>query len=305
MNDSKIFRDTLFIDMKYIILYRKLGYIEINPDIFSFDYRDITIIIESENQLFIFKNNSYQLKEYKDFVLLECIDRLLRKGYNATNILIYYDNFHLSVIKDNQILFNVLVSGWDDYENLISTYSHRSENIIALYSSQLSGGLVDFISTIYKHDHVYNSGIFEKNTNLNDFNLTHEKSSIIYPEEFEDNNDILKKYRKPQSTKTIDNAIYVLKSMGINIIPNIIIGLPGETLHTYVETYKWILNNRHKFLMLNITNFVPYAGTEAAIGMTKEISDENQTVTPRSYHTKEETFTTSVFTHLLFELGME
>jgi len=215
MNDSKIFRDTLFIDMKYIILYRKLGYIEINPDIFSFDYRDITIIIESENQLFIFKNNSYQLKEYKDFVLLECIDRLLRKGYNATNILIYYDNFHLSVIKDNQILFNVLVSGWDDYENLISTYSHRSENIIALYSSQLSGGLVDFISTIYKHDHVYNSGIFEKNTNLNDFNLTHEKSSIIYPEEFEVRNDILKKYhgheeivKIPYGVKRIDTGVF-------------------------------------------------------------------------------------------------
>ena len=215
MSDSKIVRDTLFIDMKYIILYRKLGYIEIKPDIFALHYKDITITIESENQLFVFKNSSYQLKEYEDFVLLECIDRLLRKGYEAANILIYHNNFHLSVISDNQILFNVLVSGWDDYENMISIYSHKSDNIVVLYTSQLSGGIVDFISTIYKQNDIYNTGIFEKNKNLKDFNLIHEKSLFTYPEEFEVHNDTLKKYLGhekivliPNGVKRIDTGVF-------------------------------------------------------------------------------------------------
>ena len=30
-------RDTLFIDMKYVILYRKLGYDEISQDVFRYD----------------------------------------------------------------------------------------------------------------------------------------------------------------------------------------------------------------------------------------------------------------------------
>ena len=33
-------KDTLFIDMKYVILYRKLGYDEIAPDIFAYHYSD-------------------------------------------------------------------------------------------------------------------------------------------------------------------------------------------------------------------------------------------------------------------------
>ncbi len=116
------------------------------------------------------------------------------------------------------------------------------------------------------------------------------------------NDDILKKYNKPQNTGTIDTAINILKSTGVNIIPNIIIGLPGETLHTYIETYKWLLNNRHKFLMLSVTNFVPYVGNDDISTIKK---DFNENSTNRSYHTKEEAFDTEVFTHLLFELGME
>lgn len=215
MSDNKIIRDTLFIDMKYIILYRKLGYIEIKPDIFAFHYKDITITIESENQLFVFKNISYQLKEYKDFVLLECIDRLLKKGYSGTNILISLDEFHLSVINKNQILFDVLVSGWDNYKKLLSSYNHKSDNIMVLYTSQLSGGLVDFISTIHTQEDIYNTGIFEKNANLFDFTLTKENSSFIYPKEFEVNNDILKKYlghqnkvQIPHGVKRIDTGVF-------------------------------------------------------------------------------------------------
>lgn len=38
-------KDTLFIDMKYVILYRKLGYDEIAPDIFVYRYSDTELTI--------------------------------------------------------------------------------------------------------------------------------------------------------------------------------------------------------------------------------------------------------------------
>lgn len=120
------------------------------------------------------------------------------------------------------------------------------------------------------------------------------------------NDSILQKYRKPQTTKTIDNALHLLKwQFDVNIIPNIIIGLPGETWDTYGCTHRWLQANADKFLMLNITNFVPYEGTEVAVGITKEIGDENQTTRKRSWHTAEENKATKMFSEEIFKIGME
>ncbi len=164
---------------------------------------------------------------------------------------------------------------------------------IAAWNPKFRGFTIQ--TTCYQILKFYSQGI-----NLKDLGIVNVELGI---ESY--NDDILKKYNKPQNTGTIDTAINILKSMGVNIIPNIIIGLPGETLHTYVETYKWLLNNRHKFLMLNVTNFVPYAGSDASDIVETKQEDLNQTICERSYHTKEEAFDTKVFTHLLFELGME
>jgi hypothetical protein len=215
MTENKIVRDTLFIDMKYIILYRKLGYSEIKQDIFAYSYPDTTITIESEHQLFNFLGKQYPLKEYKHFVLLECIDRLLKKGYHATDIGINDKNFDMIVKHNNRTLFNILAAGWDDYKNLTSAYHHQTNEIVILYTSQLSGGLVDYISTIYSQGQIYYNGIFEKNAKVYDFELIQEKSSRDYPAEFEVKNDILKKYtghdkivRIPDGIKRIDTGVF-------------------------------------------------------------------------------------------------
>jgi hypothetical protein len=57
MGNNKRQQDTLFIDMKYIVLYRKLGYKEIKLDVFVHEYNDTKITIESENQRFFSKAN--------------------------------------------------------------------------------------------------------------------------------------------------------------------------------------------------------------------------------------------------------
>ena len=119
------------------------------------------------------------------------------------------------------------------------------------------------------------------------------------------NDDILKKYRKPQNTGTIDMALNILKNMNVNIIPNIIIGLPGESVFSYWSTLDWILRNKHDFLMLNVTNFVPYVGSDASDIVKTQPGDLNQTVCQRSYHSEREAENVEMFTEILFRYGME
>ena len=115
------------------------------------------------------------------------------------------------------------------------------------------------------------------------------------------NNVILKKYSKPQNTRTIDTALNILENAGVNIIPNIIIGLPGENRFTYWATLDWLEENKQNFLMLNVTNFVSYDGN----GFHLIEQDFNENSTRRSYHTKKEASTIRMFTESLFDIAME
>jgi hypothetical protein len=136
-------------------------------------------------------------------------------------------------------------------------------------------------------------------TDINDLHIVNVEIGI---ESY--NNDILRQYRKPQSTVMIDKVVDWLKLQGMNVIPNIIIGLPGENIHTYSETLLWIHLNQHLFHMLNVTNFVPYYGSEAENIVEKTEDDLNQTVCERSWHTDKEAAAVKTFTELLFEIGM-
>jgi len=187
-------KDTLFIDMKYIILYRKLGYKEVKPDFFEYDYNDTKIIIESENQRYSFKGNYYQLLSYKDFVILECIDRLLKKGYESNQI--RFDGLSdLSVYKNNDICFRIFVAQWGkDYKELLSNYKYDDNGIVVLYTSQLSGGLVDFISRIYINHNVYEKGIFDKGIAPYKFDFKNKEADGDYPKEFVVSDNELLKY---------------------------------------------------------------------------------------------------------------
>ena len=119
------------------------------------------------------------------------------------------------------------------------------------------------------------------------------------------NDDILKRYNKPQCTLLVDQAINYLSLMDINIIPNIIIGLPGETWGTYCRTLEWVNDNKHKFLMLNIFNFVPYVGSDASGIVKTQPEDLNETICKRSYYTAKGKYAVESFTEYLFETGME
>lgn len=190
-------KDTLFIDMKYIILYRKLGYEEIDADVFIYNYPQCTITIYSEEQRYVYQNESYPLLQYKDFVILECIDRLLKKGYAPQCVLRNHLGYDLAITLDETRLYcGIFAEGWGaNYEELLKNYSKGGHSLECLYTSQLSGGLVDFKSEIHCENGVFQNGIFEKNSALYNesfYSLTGNKTS--YPTEFVVKNDELIKY---------------------------------------------------------------------------------------------------------------
>jgi hypothetical protein len=167
MTEKRV-QDTLFIDMKYIILYRKLGYKEVAPDVFVYDYgNNASITIEAEKQRFSFQGKFCKLLNYKDMVLLECVDRLLKKGYRAEN-LVLNDNYDLSVLDDRKRLFaGIFLDGWGKpYEKLVAEFFYKSNDTVILYTSQLSGGLIDFKSKIFTPKGTFEKGFFEHNAKL-------------------------------------------------------------------------------------------------------------------------------------------
>jgi len=180
VNNNTRVQDSMFIDMKYIVLYRKLGFREIEPDIFMLNYNTSEIRIEAENQRFRFNDAWHQLLTYKDMVKLECIDRLLKKGYSPENIL-FENNFDLILKNDNGNIFaSFIFDEWGKkYDRLLSEFTYNDSETIILYTSQLVGGLIDYKSKIYTPDGIYDDGIFEKTTNLYSQNFYTQKKIKI------------------------------------------------------------------------------------------------------------------------------
>lgn len=202
-------RDTLFIDMKYVILYRKLGYDEIAPDVFRYDYVDTSITIYSEEQHFVFCGESYGLLNYKDFAILECLDRLLKKGYTSKNIKLFLGGYDVAIFHDNKELYlGIFAEGWGKrYECLLDTYCKASNNTECLYTSQLSGGLVDFKSEIRTDNAVYTIGVFEKNAALYNSVFSNPSNDKEYSSDFIVKNGELQKYIGSDAVVTVPCGI--------------------------------------------------------------------------------------------------
>lgn len=202
-------KDTLFIDMKYVILYRKLGYDEIAPDIFVYHYPDTTLTIYSEEQRFEYREVSYPLVAYKDFAILECIDRLLKKGYASGDIVVNDLGYDVVIKKpDGGFYLGILAEGWGkNYENLLRSYERKSTVNECLYTSQLSGGLIDFKSKIYVGEETFTAGVFEKKALKYSQHYYNPVSNEDFPSEFIVKCGELLKYTGSKKTVIVPNGI--------------------------------------------------------------------------------------------------
>ncbi len=99
------------------------------------------------------------------------------------------------------------------------------------------------------------------------------------------NDDILGQLKKPHNTRMIDEATAKARRLKINVVPNIIIGLPQETAETYARTMAYLEANRDIISHVNVYNLALYAGTD----ITKQIGevkpeDLNENAVAKSFH---------------------
>lgn len=123
------------------------------------------------------------------------------------------------------------------------------------------------------------------------------------------NGNLLSAYRKPHNCDMISDSMLNLYGAGLRIVPNILIGLIGETLETYKETL-WFLNywsqgSTNFIYSMNAYNLAVYADTDLAKEINADTADSNEMKTQKSYHTKTDKANIDYFYNALFTLGME
>jgi hypothetical protein len=101
------------------------------------------------------------------------------------------------------------------------------------------------------------------------------------------NNSILSGIRKPHRTEHIDRAVAKLRALGIKFVPNVIVGLPGETRETYERTLKFLRDNDDIISHVNIYNLAIYEGARLKDEMGLEslsAVDVNENAIEKSFY---------------------
>ena len=154
------------LDMKYTALYWALGYVEEVADIFCKSYNGYRVKIDAEAQtidygqkIIVLSEELHYLKRHKDFVILECVDRLLAKGYTPNDIRLVGGSGKPDIIVGN---FNIYCCQWGkDYEIAENNFATEIGNVSVLYTSRLVSGLLEYKNRICLYGKLYNYGFFE------------------------------------------------------------------------------------------------------------------------------------------------
>ena len=165
-------------DMKYEALYWALGFEELEKNIFTKHYNNLTIQINSELGLVDFKNklsivnaDSFKLNTHKSFVILECIDKLLSMGYLSSDIILDLDNEYDIYCKD----LYIKCFEWNHEEDDNVEFKVDAFKSIT-YSSRLISGVIERRTSIKTFDgKTYNLGIFENETKQDKYILDNSK----------------------------------------------------------------------------------------------------------------------------------
>ncbi len=136
-------------------------------------------------------------------------------------------------------------------------------------------------------------------------NLKHDLPIVVVEIGVETYNDnLLRKYRKPQSRFTIDRAIDILEKWGVKIIPNLMIGLVGENHSTRAQTLLWLNKNKKRFFLLNAYNFAVYADADIAKEITSDETDQDELRETRSYHSSNDIHEIARFSKWVYKIGL-
>ena len=132
-------------DMKYTALYWALRFFETEEDIYVKLYDNYKLRIDAEAQkifygdkITVLSDDLHYLKRHKDFVILECVDRLLTSGINPVEILLDGGAGRPDIIAKGRPIY---CEQWgDDYESALAKFANNG----LLYTSRLVSGLIEY-----------------------------------------------------------------------------------------------------------------------------------------------------------------
>lgn len=103
------------------------------------------------------------------------------------------------------------------------------------------------------------------------------------------NDPILKAMHKPATESLMDRAVAGLREAKIALIPNILIGLPGETAESYARTLDFLKRNKDIISHANIYNLAVYKEAELGKKLTTATEgDFDENVLEKSWMTNPE-----------------
>ncbi len=167
--------------MKYTALYWALRFVEKELDVHEKEYNNYKILIYAEKNKVDYGKDiecyCTRLDRHKDFVILECVDRLLTKGYRPSDITIDGREGKADIYVGNDEFF---CEQWgDDY---IEKQKLMPKGI--LYTSRLVSGLLEYKNSIFFDGDIYTRGIFEDG--IDSYSHRYEKSRAIKIEDIQD-----------------------------------------------------------------------------------------------------------------------
>ncbi|MBD3214357.1 MAG: leucine-rich repeat protein [Candidatus Lokiarchaeota archaeon] len=239
---------------KTIGIFNRFRFIEKDTGYFIKNYNNkFTISIDIDNYSIDYGENSYlqykspsKILKHKDIVILDCVDKLLRKGYDREDIVIIADaksDEIPNILLMNQsgthyVAFNCYRWG-EKFENALSNFKKKigslfnyyEKNIktryLCIYSSYLDGGLPYKTYSLYDMSNydrekiLFHAGIFE--SDIKQYEITplcseDEKKKTIkkikiklskYPQidDFSVRNGVIIEYKGNEQEITIPNPI--------------------------------------------------------------------------------------------------
>lgn len=252
-------------DMKYEALYWALGFEELNKGIFTKVYNNNFKVeinadkqqVDLGNKISIVNGETLLLTTHKSFVILECIDKLLTMGYKYSEIIIDLDNEYDIYCKD----LYIKCYEWNNLEEDKIEFKKDTFKSIS-YESRLISGVIERRTSIKTADgSIYNHGIFESESRLDNYNLYN--SSDIISDDFIVKAGVATKYTGNKSIVVVPEGVtelapclfwdnQVIKEV---ILPDTLVNISGDTFYNSSNLRKVNIPKNVKFMGNN-----PFAG---------------------------------------------
>lgn len=257
-------------DFKYTALYTALRFFETKKNVYTKDYGNCQLSIEINDGIvnldkITYLNDderichSFRLSNHRDFVILECVDKLLTMGYTPEEIIIqdgneydiYCKNLYIRCYEWGHIDSNDDIAPKDN-----TFYSIR-------YESRLISGVIERNTKIIDYTkNEYDYGIFENDNRLDSYKL-YNKQDIKCSDEFIVSGDKLISYKGNDKKVIIPEGIVELESCAFwdnqyieeVILPESLINLGGDTFYNCKNLKKITITKNVKKMGNN-----PFAG---------------------------------------------